>query len=89
VSPARLDPGTIVTVSARTAPFTQLASLSGTVKMMGAPVLAFRPAQDGTWYFRTMVPPMTTVPPGHYQIKAWGRTADGQEVKANMDYEVK
>ncbi|HXB98472.1 MAG TPA: hypothetical protein VNZ54_10505, partial [bacterium] len=76
-------------VQARTVPATQLASLSGTVKMMGAPSLAFRPAADGTWYFRTMVPPMTTVPPGHYQIKAWGRTADGQDVTANMDYEVK
>lgn|GEM_PF-2400721 len=87
--PARLDPGTIVTVQARTQPPTQLAWVSGTVRIMGAPVLAFRQTPDGTWFFRTMVPPMTAVPPGHYQIKAWGRTAAGQDVKANMDYEVK
>jgi hypothetical protein len=87
--PASLDPGTIVTVQARTLPQTQLAWVSGTVKIMGAPTLAFRPGADGTWSFRTMVPPMTMVPPGTYQIKAWGRTADGQDVKATMDYEVK
>ncbi|HTB33685.1 MAG TPA: hypothetical protein VK842_02370 [bacterium] len=87
--PAQLDPGTIVTVQARTQPATQLAWVSGTVRIMGAPTLAFRPGADGTWSFRTMVPPMTTVPPGLYQIKAWGRTADGQDVKANMAYEVK
>ena len=86
--PTRLDPGIIVTVRARTEPPTQLAWVSGTVKIMGAPVLGFRQAADGTWSFRTMVPPMTTVPPGTYQIKAWGRTADGQDVKATMDYEV-
>ena len=88
-APAELSPGTIVTVQARTVPATQMAWVSGTVRIMGAPTLGFRQAADGTWSFRTMVPPMTTVPPGHYQIKAWGRTADGQDVKANMDYEVK
>jgi hypothetical protein len=87
--PAQLDPGVIVTVEARTLPQTQLAWVSGTVRIMGAPTLAFRQGADGTWSFRTMVPPMTTVPPGLYQIKAWGRTAEGQDVKATMEYEVK
>lgn len=88
--PAQLAPGTLVKVSAVPEPPCQLAWVSGTVKLLGAPVLGFKPdPADGIWRFKTMVPPMTTVPPGHYQVKAWGRSADGAEVDGALDYEVK
>jgi hypothetical protein len=88
--PTSLPSGTVVTVSARTVPEGDLAWVSGTVKLLGAPVLAMKPAADGkSWWFRTMVPPMVTVPAGHYEVKAWGRTKAGEDVQGSMSYEVK
>jgi hypothetical protein len=87
-SPSPFDPGTIVSVTARPEPFVEMAWVSGTVRILGAPVAAFRRGADGSWTFRTMVPPMVTVPPGTYRIKAWGRTLDGEALSATMNYEV-
>lgn len=88
--PALLPSGTIVKVAARAVPDAELAWVSGTVKIMGAPVLAMKPDADGkTWRFRTMVPPMVTVPAGKYEVKAWGRTKSGEELKGMFSYEVK
>lgn len=89
-APATLLSGTIVSVSAQAVPGAELAWVSGTVKLLGAPVLPMRLDPDGhTWRFRTMVPPLVTVPPGMYQIKAWGRTRSGAPVQGQMTYEVK
>lgn len=89
-APAELPSGTIVSVSAQAVPVAELAWVSGTVKLLGAPVLPMRLDPDGhTWRFRTMVPPLVTVPPGIYQIKAWGRTRSGAPVEGKMSYEVK
>lgn len=87
-SPARLDSGTIITVSARPEPWGAMQWVSGTVQIFGAPVTPFRLAKDGSWTFRTMVPPMLSAPPGSYHIKAWGRTQDGQDVRGIVTYEV-
>lgn len=88
--PARLPSGTIVRVAARAVPDAELAWVSGTVKIMGAPVLAMKPDADGkTWRFKTMVPPMLTVPAGKYEVKAWGRTKNGEELQGLFSYEVK
>jgi hypothetical protein len=40
------------------------------------------------WYFRTMVPPLVTVPKGSYEVKAWGKTKAGEDVQGLMSYEV-
>jgi hypothetical protein len=87
--PAALPPGTIVKVRARLDGLGQMAWVSGTVKLLGAPVLAMKPAADGSWSFKTMVPPMSTVPPGRYKVKVWGRLMDGRELSESLDYEVK
>jgi hypothetical protein len=87
-SPAQLDPGTLIRVSARPVPWASMLWVSGTVQIFGAPVGAFRRAADGSWKFRTMVPPMATVPPGSYRIKAWGRTRDGAEIRGELTYKV-
>ncbi len=88
--PAALPSGTIVSVSARPVPAAELAWVSGTVKILGAPVLGMKPGADGqSWSFRTMVPPMVTVPVGKYEVRAWGRTRAGEAVEGTMTYEVK
>lgn len=86
--PSDLASGTIVSVHAIAEPFMEMAWVSGTVGIMGAPVAGFKRAADGSWMFRTMVPPMVTVPAGTYHIKAWGRSKSGEELKATMNYEV-
>ena len=87
--PTTLLPGTLVTVRARLEGQGQFAWVSGTVRLMGAPVLGLKPAADGTWSFRTMVPPMAAVPPGHYKVRVWGRLLDGRPLSESLDYEVK
>lgn len=88
--PSPLPSGTVVTVSARPVPEGEMEWVSGTVKLMGAPVLAMKPAGDGkSWSFRTMVPPMVSVPAGRYEVKAWGRSKAGEDVQGSMSYEVK
>jgi hypothetical protein len=87
--PASLPSGTIVTVTAHVVPDAQMEWVSGTVKLLGAPVLGMKPDSDGkAWWFRTMVPPLVTVPAGHYEVKAWGRTKAGEDVQGMMSYEV-
>ena len=86
--PSDLAPGTIVTVRAVPEPYVDMAWVSGTVGILGAPVAGFKRGPGGLWQFRTMVPPMVTVPRGVYHIKAWGRTRAGEELKAAMNYEV-
>jgi hypothetical protein len=87
-SPARLAPGTIVKVNARPVPEGVMAWVSGTVKIVGSPVAAFKPNPDGSWRFKTMIPPMATVPPGFYMIKIWGRTRAGDMIRTTVSYEV-
>jgi hypothetical protein len=87
-SPARLDPGSLVSVTARPEPPAAMQWVSGTVRILGAPVTDFRPRADGSWGFRTMVPPMLSVPPGTYHIRAWGRTAAGEDLRGELTYEV-
>ena len=87
-SPAHLDPGTLISVTARPYPPAAMAWVSGTVQIFGAPVAPFRRAADGSWSFRTEVPPMVEVPPGRYGVKVWGRTLDGRELRGASIYEV-
>ena len=88
-SPASLASGTIVRVTAQPVPRTEMAWVSGTVKIFGAKAIAMRPGEDGTWTFKTMVPPMFTVPAGTYEVRSWGRTSDGQPLEGTLTYEVK
>ncbi len=86
--PVHLMGGTLVQVSARPRPWAAMAWVSGTVKIFGAPVAAFKPTRDGAWVFRTMVPPLFTVPAGVYRVQAWGRTRGGESVRGELKYEV-
>lgn len=88
-SPARLLSGTIVKVTAQSVPKTEMAWVSGTVKIFGAKPIAMKQDGDGSWYFKTMVPPMFTVPAGAYEVRTWGRTPDGEPLEGSMTYEVK
>ena len=87
-SPTRLYPGTLVSVIALPEPRVAMRWVSGTVRILGAPVTDFRLNADGSWGFRTMVPPMVTVPPGAYRIRAWGRTVDGEDLRGELTYDV-
>lgn len=88
--PASLPSGTVVQVAARAVPEAELAWVSGTVKIFGAPVMPLKPDPDGrTWRFRTMVPPLVTVPPGAYEVRAWGRTKAGEDLEGVLSYEVR
>ena len=88
-SPSSLESGTIVTIAAVPVPATEMQWVSGTVQLFGAPKLAFkRDPKDGLYKFKTMVPPMVQIPVGKYEVKAWGRTAAGEEINGQMEYVV-
>jgi hypothetical protein len=89
-APAALPSGTVVSVTARVLPEARMAWVSGTVKILGAPTLPMKLDADGkTWRFKTMVPPMVRVPAGKYEVRAWGRTLEGEAIEGAMSYEVK
>lgn len=89
-SPGELAGGTVVRVRARPLPPTELAWVSGTVALFGAPTVVFKPeAQGGGWVFATAVPPMVEVPAGSYRIKAWGPTRLGEMYGGELIYEVR
>jgi hypothetical protein len=89
-SPATLAPGSRIEIAAVPVPLAELQWVSGTVKLFGSPTLAFKKdAKDGYFKFKTMVPPMVDVPAGSYEVRAWGRTAAGEDVEGRMDYEVR
>lgn len=89
-SPAALASGMLVEIAAVPVPATEMQWVSGTVKIFRAPTLPFKKdAKDGLFKFKTMVPPMVMIPAGTYEVKAWGRTALGQDVEARTEYVVK
>jgi hypothetical protein len=89
-SPASLAPGRIIKITAAPVPGGDMQWVSGTVKVLGARVVAFRKdPEDGLYKFKTMVPPMVDIPSGSYQVKAWGRTLAGEDVEGSLDYEVR
>jgi len=48
----------------------------------------FQAARGRLLGLQTMVPPMVTVPPGAYRIRAWGRTVDGEDLRGELTYDV-
>lgn len=88
-SPASLEPGTIVSIAAVPVPATEMQWVSGTVQLFGAPKLAFKKdPRDGFYKFKTMVPPMVQIPAGKYAVRAWGRTAAGEDIQGQTEYVV-
>lgn len=90
VSPPQLKAGAVVLVTARPVPPVELLWVSGTVKVMGAPVVGFK--QDKAtklWQLRSQVPAFVSIPPGLYAVKAWGKTRAGEDIKGEMEYEAK
>jgi hypothetical protein len=78
VSPEILESGHWVTVTAGTLEPVALRYVSGTVAVMGAPVLPLKyDRQLKKWAFKTYIPEFVSLPPGLYSIKAWGQTDDG------------
>jgi hypothetical protein len=89
VEPTKFKPGAIVTVSAKPPQGSVLAQVSGTVAVMGAPTVPFQ--FDGVskaWVFRTLIPDMVTIPPGDYQVKAWGADKAGRRYEGSTTISV-
>ncbi|MES2202394.1 MAG: hypothetical protein V4498_09095 [candidate division FCPU426 bacterium] len=90
MSPPALIPGRMVQVTAKPVPASQMAWVSGTVKVFGFPTVPFaRDPKSGDWRFKTMIPSMALVPAGMYEVKAWGENLEGQRYEGNMEVEVK
>jgi hypothetical protein len=89
LSPPELRPGEIIQVSAQPEPKAQMAWVSGTVKVMGAPVMPFKKDSNGTWSIKTMMSPLVTIAPGTYEARAWGDDVSGQHYEGNLSIDVK
>jgi len=89
MSPPELKAGQMIQVTARPQPAAELAWVSGTVEVMGAPVMPFARASDGAWNFKTMIPVFASIRPGKYEARAWGDTADGKRYEGNLIIDVK
>ena len=89
LSPPELKPGQLIQVSAAPPAGVELAWVSGTVKVMGAPVMPFRKSEAGTWAFKTMIPAFASISPGTYEAKAWGDSLEGQRYEGSLLIKVK
>jgi hypothetical protein len=89
LDPPGLKPGTLIQVTARPVPDAEMLWVSGTVKVMGAPVMPFRPGEKGAWNFRTMIPVFATISPGQYEARAWGDSKDGKRYEGSLLIDVK
>lgn len=89
MEPPELKAGQLIQISVRPEPEAALAWVSGTVKVMGAPVMPFRKDEHGLWKFKTMIPVFASISPGHYEAKAWGDSTAGQHYEGNLIIEVK
>jgi len=89
MQPPELRPGVMIQVAARPLPQAEMAWVSGTVKVMGAPVMPFRPDGAGGWAFKTMVPAFASIAPGRYEARAWGDSKDGLRYEGNLFIDVK
>jgi hypothetical protein len=88
--PPELKPGQTVVVTAQPVPPTELLWVSGTVKVMGFPDMAFtKDSQDGLWKIKTMIPIFASIEPGIYEAKAWGLSKDGQQYEGTFKMQVK
>jgi hypothetical protein len=89
MDPPQLQAGSMIQVSAVPVPPTEMAWVSGTVKVMGAPVMPFQRQENGTWTFKTMIPIFASITPGQYQANAWGESKDGQRYEGSLVLNVK
>lgn len=88
--PPELKPGQTLVVIAQPVPPAELLWVSGTVKVMGFPDMAFtKDGKDGLWKIKTMIPIFASVEPGDYEAKAWGRSKDGQNYEGTLQVHVK
>jgi hypothetical protein len=89
LNPPELKAGEIIQVTAKPVPQTEMAWVSGTVKIMGAPVMPFKRDENGEWSIKTMLSPLLTITPGSYQAKAWGDDKNGLRYEGNLSIDVK
>lgn len=89
MTPPELKAGQLLLVTARPEPAAEMAWVSGTVKVMGAPVMPFRRGADGIWAFKTMIPAFASLTPGKYVAEAWGDSKDGQHYEGILNIDVK
>lgn len=87
--PPELKAGQMIQVSAFPGPGVEMAWVSGTVKVLGAPVMPFRKAEHGAWVFRTMIPAFASLSPGTYEARAWGDSVEGQRFEGSLFLDVK
>jgi hypothetical protein len=89
LNPPELKPGLMIQISALPEPNVEMAWVSGTVKVMGAPVMPFKKDPSGAWSFRTMIPVFATLEPGRYEARAWGDSKDGKRYEGDLLIDVK
>jgi hypothetical protein len=82
--------GQRVTVTAAALDKSELAYVSGTVSVSGMPVLPLHyDAVSRAWSLSYYIPVFWTIPPGKYEIKAWGETKYGERYEGKTFVEVK
>jgi len=89
MTPPELKAGQMIQVSASPGPGVEMAWVSGTVKVLGAPVMPFRKDSHGTWVFKTMIPAFASLSPGTYEARAWGDSVEGQRYEGGLFVDVK
>jgi hypothetical protein len=90
MTPPELKAGQALEISARPAQPVTLEWVSGTVKVMYAPVMPLKwDAASGAWKFRTMISPLVRIPKGQYKVQAWGEDKTGGKYTGEMNVEVK
>jgi hypothetical protein len=89
LQPPEIKAGQLIQLSVKPESGEELAWVSGTVKVMGAPVLPLKKGQDGNWVFRTMVPAFAVISPGTYEARAWGDAPDGRRFEGSLSVVVK
>ena len=90
VEPAELQPGVKLTVTAVPQPLAEMAYVSGTVAVSGAPVLPFKyNAAAKHWYFGMLIPALVSIPPGEYEVKVWGQSLAGARYEGRTTVKVK
>lgn len=89
ISPEILAPGAAVSVAVKPVPAVAMRSVSGTVAVMGAPVMPFSyDAARELWVFKTVIPTMVAIPAGAYTVKAWGLSAQGDKIEGSRQIRI-
>ena len=86
VDPPLLESGKWITVTAAAADGADLRYVSGTVKVLGAPVLPLRyDRKQRLWRYRIYIPDLVSIKAGKYRVLAWGQTSAGRKYEGSSE----